>query len=82
MFQSVKGVVAPKGRKREAETRRSTEDLDHESDEEIGGFTTDVTFDLMNQLKDVLVISALQGWDIFHELYGRCATCVIQTALT
>ena len=30
-------------------------------------FHTDVTLDLMTQLKDVLAISIAQGWDIFYE---------------
>lgn len=72
VIQSVKGAVAPKARRRETNPRRSlsNEDSDSEQDEVLE-FTTDVTFDLMNQLKDVLVISAMQGWDIFHELYVR-----------
>jgi len=50
-------------------------DRQDESDEEDDGseFTTDETYDLLLQLKDVLVISTAQGWAIFDDgsvIYG------------
>ncbi|KAJ6596919.1 hypothetical protein DFH09DRAFT_972654 [Mycena vulgaris] len=42
--------------------------LDDEGDEDDGRvFSTDATLELMTQLRDVLIISAAQGWQIFDE---------------
>ena len=48
---------------------RRTKTLDESDDEPVDDdtFHTDVTLDLMTQLKDVLAISIAQGWDIFYE---------------
>lgn len=43
------------------------DDSDEEDTEDT--FTTDATFSLMTQLKDVLLISRLQNWQIFHDRY-------------
>ncbi|KAJ3559109.1 hypothetical protein NM688_g537 [Phlebia brevispora] len=42
------------------------EDTDDEDEDQLA-FHTDMTLDLMIQLKDVLAISIAQGWDIFYE---------------
>ena len=39
-------------------------------DEESRGFSTDETFDLMLQLKDVLTTSIAQGWKIFDDRFA------------
>ena len=39
-------------------------------DEESRDFSTDETFDLMIQLKDVLTMSIAQGWKIFDDGFG------------
>ncbi|KAJ7709877.1 hypothetical protein B0H17DRAFT_1029591 [Mycena rosella] len=45
-----------------------TSPLDDEGDEDDGRvFTTDATLELVTQLRDVLIISAAQGWQIFDE---------------
>ncbi|KAJ7172443.1 hypothetical protein C8R46DRAFT_865501, partial [Mycena filopes] len=42
--------------------------FDDEGDEDDGRvFSTDTTLELMTQLRDVLIISAAQGWQIFDE---------------
>ncbi|PSR74140.1 hypothetical protein PHLCEN_2v10096 [Hermanssonia centrifuga] len=55
------GLSEGKGR-RAAVSELSDDDSDDET-----SFHTDVTFDLMSKLKEVLVISIAQGWDIFYE---------------
>jgi len=49
-------------------------DRQDESDEEDDGseFTTDETYDLLLQLKDVLVIATAQGWAIFDDGLVPC----------
>ncbi len=49
------------------------DDEDAEVDKD---FTPDATFDFMSQLKDVLMISVLRGWQIFDEGYVLYASCV------
>ncbi|KIY72162.1 hypothetical protein CYLTODRAFT_367962 [Cylindrobasidium torrendii FP15055 ss-10] len=39
---------------------------DDNDEEDEGAFSTDATFDLMSQLSDVLMISVLQGWQLFN----------------
>jgi hypothetical protein len=43
-----------------------TEDVEDTDD---GAFSTDSSFELMLQLKDILSVSILQGWQIFEERY-------------
>jgi hypothetical protein len=53
--------------------------VDDEDDEDDGrGFSTDSTLELMTQLRDVLIISAAQGWQIFDEGYGAYPTSSIR----
>ncbi|KAJ7685226.1 hypothetical protein DFH06DRAFT_1157872 [Mycena polygramma] len=64
--QTVRGVVkmraGPVGRP------ELNAPADEEDDEDDGGiFSTDTTLELMTQLRDVLIISAAQGWQIFDE---------------
>ncbi|KAF9075268.1 hypothetical protein BDP27DRAFT_1315801 [Rhodocollybia butyracea] len=40
---------------------------DESEDEDEGIFSTDATFELMTRLRDLLVISASQGWQIFED---------------
>ncbi len=44
--------------------------VDDEEEVEVDGdFSTNATFELMSQLKDVLMISVSQGWQIFDDGY-------------
>ena len=69
VVRSFAGIGAPSG-VADNKTRRkqSIDDSDEDSGDE-ATFHTDVTLDLMIQLKDVLAISIAQGWDIFYEEY-------------
>ncbi|EEB92172.1 hypothetical protein MPER_09359 [Moniliophthora perniciosa FA553] len=48
------------------EEKMSQSSIADEDDEE-GVYSTDATFELMAQLKDVLTISLVQGWQIFDD---------------
>ena len=61
---NVKQAVKLNNNNKPNASRDIDEDDEGESD---GTFSTDVTFDLMSQLRDVLMISVLQGWQIFDE---------------
>lgn len=52
-------------------TRQASRTMVEDEDEvEVDGdFSTDATFELMSQLRDVLMISVLQGWQIFDDGY-------------
>ncbi|KAI0831397.1 hypothetical protein BC628DRAFT_1312212 [Trametes gibbosa] len=68
VMKSVKGAVKYTGTLRERRTHQPVPQDDTDSgDEQDEGFTTDLTFDLMNQLKDVLVLSIAHKWDIFYD---------------
>lgn len=72
VVQTVKAAVRLKGGKRDDRiqpTASQRDDSDEEDTEE--AFTTDATFSLMTQLKDVLLISRLQNWQIFHDRYAN-----------
>lgn len=65
----------PRGRQTRKDNTSRTESLDEsdsEDDREFSGaaFSTDDTFDLICQLKEVLWISKLQGWSIFVDRCG------------
>ncbi|KIK57795.1 hypothetical protein GYMLUDRAFT_228917 [Collybiopsis luxurians FD-317 M1] len=48
--------------------RKNTETEDDDSEDENDGiFSTDATFELMTRLRDLLIISASQGWQIFDD---------------
>lgn len=64
----------PKGQPMRKDNQSRTESFnesDSEDDRELSGaaFSTDDTFDLMGQLREVLWISKLQGWSIFVDGY-------------
>ncbi|KAI0780831.1 hypothetical protein BD413DRAFT_500442 [Trametes elegans] len=68
VIKSVKGAVKYTGTYRERRTHQPVPQDDTDSDEDADrGYTTDLTFDLMNQLKDVLVLSIAHKWDIFYD---------------
>jgi hypothetical protein len=72
LVETVKGAVKFNGRKSEAKTSSPSMLEDHEDEDKIGHiFSTDVTFDLMLQLKDILIVAVAQGWQIFHDECGR-----------
>ncbi|KAJ7219313.1 hypothetical protein GGX14DRAFT_435653 [Mycena pura] len=64
--QTVRGAVRFRAGRPEYDPPPSAAD---EEDEEEDGrvFSTDATLELMTQLRDVLIISAAQGWQIFDE---------------
>jgi hypothetical protein len=72
VVQTVRAVVRLKGGKKDmrAQPSASQRDDSDEEDEMEKTFTTDTTFSLMSQLKDVLLISRLQNWQIFYDRYG------------
>ncbi|KAF7338262.1 hypothetical protein MVEN_02051500 [Mycena venus] len=71
--QTVRGVVkmrsGPAGPSGRSESFNVPSSLDDDGDEDDDGgiFSTDTTLELLTQLKDVLIISAAQGWQIFDE---------------
>lgn len=70
VVQTVKDAVRFKGGKRDFGIQSTASQRDDSDDEETEQtFTTDATFSLMTQLKDVLLISRLQNWQIFHDKY-------------
>lgn len=49
-------------------TTNAPANTEDDNDEEgQGGYSTDATFDLMTQLRDVLIISVSRGWHIFED---------------
>jgi len=73
VVQTVRAAVKLKGGKRDERAQPPApqrDDSDEEDDTE-KTFTTDATFSLMTQLRDVLLISRLQNWQIFHDRYDN-----------
>ncbi|TFY64025.1 hypothetical protein EVJ58_g2899 [Rhodofomes roseus] len=71
VVQTVKTAVKHRRTKSEAKAMKGMQADDSDSDlEDDAVFTTDITFDLMSQLKDVLIISALQKWDILNDRHA------------
>lgn len=70
VVKSVRGVVkSPTAfRGRQGHQAVPQDETDSEP-EDVDDFTTDVTCDLMGQLKDVLILSARHKWDIFYDRY-------------
>jgi hypothetical protein len=63
--ETVRGVVKMRAGRPVA---APTSNFDDEGEEDDGRvFSTDATLELMTQLRDVLIISAAQGWQIFDE---------------
>ena len=72
VVQTVKVAVKHRRTRSEAKAARGMQAEDSDSDlEDDAVFSTDVTFDLMSQLKDVLIISSLQKWDILNDRHVR-----------
>jgi hypothetical protein len=69
VVQTVRAAVRLKGGKRDGQTHVPQRDDSDEEAETEKTFSTDATFSLMTQLKDVLLISRLQNWQIFHDRY-------------
>lgn len=71
VVQTVKVAVKHRRTRSEAKAARGLQADDSDSDlEDDAVFSTDITFDLMSQLKDVLVISSLQKWDILNDRHA------------
>jgi hypothetical protein len=68
IVETVRGAVKLRGGRGEAKTYTHAGD-DDEDEESEHTFSTDATFELMTQLKEVLQISVAQGWHIFHDGY-------------
>jgi hypothetical protein len=73
LVETVKDAVKARGKRRERKSHVSEsipvaeDDLDDDGD---WIFSTDATYDLMLQLKDVLIMSIAQGWHIFDDGYA------------
>ncbi|TBU65728.1 hypothetical protein BD310DRAFT_803111 [Dichomitus squalens] len=68
VIKSVKGAVKYTGTLPARRTHQPLPQDDIDSDEEdVEAFSTDITLDLINQLKDVLVLSIAHSWDIFYD---------------
>lgn len=76
VVRTVKGITAVSGGAAN-ERRIVGEDSDDEDAVEDSRFYTDVTYDLMIQLRDVLLISVEQDWDIFAERWAIAALAYI-----
>ncbi|GLB34930.1 putative response to drug [Lyophyllum shimeji] len=68
LLETVKDAVKLKKQKQDSksQTQAGTADDDSDDDGE-RGYSTDVTYDLMMQLKDLLIMSVAQGWHIFDD---------------
>jgi hypothetical protein len=76
--ETVKENVTLRGMRRDGKQPAPVEAMDDDTDDEIDrGFTTDTTYDLMVQLKNVLMMSVAQGWHIFDEEYDQFTTVVL-----
>ncbi|KAH8117558.1 hypothetical protein DFH11DRAFT_1504486 [Phellopilus nigrolimitatus] len=71
------GAHGPKGIRKSSETRdkanrsRTMTLVDSDSDDEISSlFSPDITFDFLNKLKEVLIMSKARGWHIFNDGAG------------
>ena len=81
VVQTVKVAVKHRRTRSEAKAARGMQADDSDSDlEDDAVFSTDVTFDLMSQLKDVLIISSLQKWDILNDRHALIASLSSQGA--
>lgn len=68
VLETVRGAVRMKAGRREGKIHSQTVGaFDDEEDDEDVVFSTDVTFDLLMQMKEVLIISVAQGWHIFQQ---------------
>ncbi|TFK89146.1 hypothetical protein K466DRAFT_545801 [Polyporus arcularius HHB13444] len=68
VMKSMKGAVKYTGTLRERRTHQPLpQDGSDSEDERQEGFSPDITIDLLNQLKDVLTVSNVHGWDIFYD---------------
>jgi hypothetical protein len=66
------------GKRRDAKQSTQVESTDEDTDDETDrGFTTDITYDLMLQLKNILMMSVAQGWHIFDEEYDQPTIMVL-----
>lgn len=75
VVQTVKVAVKHRRTRSEAKAARGLQADDSDSDlEDDAVFSTDITFDLMSQLKDVLIISSLQKWDILNDRHAFYAS--------
>ena len=70
VIKSVKGAVKYTGTLRERRTHQPLPQDDSDSeDESQEGFSPETTIDLLNQLKDILTVSMVHGWDIFYDRF-------------
>jgi hypothetical protein len=71
IVDTVRGVVKFKAAVSRTMTQTSIPtappEPDVEDEETENTFSTDVTFDLLLQLRDVLIVSVAQGWRIFND---------------
>lgn len=77
LMETVKDAVRTKSKKRDIRSNPQAGLVEEDSDDEgERGFSPDVTYDLMAQLKDLLIMSVAQGWHIFDDGYdifvSRC----------
>lgn len=86
VVHTVRAAVKFKGGKKDGRVQpiASQGDNSDEEDEVEKTFTTDATFALMAQLKEVLLISKLQNWQIFYDeyealLYSNFDFCLLPT---
>ena len=68
---TVKNNINIRDKRRNTKQSAHAEQADDDTDDELDQvFVTDATYDLMLQLKDVMMMSVVQGWHIFDEEYG------------
>lgn len=76
ILETVRGAVRMGAVRQEGRHAAQAAPEDDEDEEGERVHSTDVTFELMTQLRDVLNISVLQGWEIFAD------GCVFKTLIT
>lgn len=68
LVETMKGAVRLRGKRRDPKPNTQAATVEDDSDDDGERvFSTDPTYDLMTQLKDVLIMSVAQGWQIFDD---------------
>lgn len=76
--ETVKENLNSSSKRRDAKQSVQVDPTDDDTDDELNRvFTTDTTYDLMVQLKNLLMMSVAEGWHIFDEEYEQSTVVVL-----
>lgn len=77
-METVKENLNSSSKRRDAKQSVQVDPTDDDTDDELNRvFTTDTTYDLMVQLKNLLMMSVAEGWHIFDEEYEQSTVVVL-----